>query len=109
MAVGGKMIYIKIHITENGNMVAMCDSTLIDKTLKEGELEINIKDYSDFYKGELVSAEKAVTMLNPQKLYSANIIGAESIKAAIKGEIIHEDSVRMVNKVPYANSFKIKY
>ena len=103
------MIYIKIHNTENGNIVAMCDSSLIDKTLKEGELEINIKDYSDFYKGELVNTDKAVGMLNPKRLYSANIIGNESIDAAIKGEIIHRDSVRTVNKVPYANAFKIKY
>jgi hypothetical protein len=104
-----KMIYIKIHVTENGNIIAMCDELLIDKMLKEGDLEINIKDYSEFYKGQLVSHEKAVSMLNPQKLYSANIVGSESVKAAIEGEIIHKDSVRTVNKVPYANSFKIKY
>jgi uncharacterized protein len=103
------MIYIKVHDTENGHMVAMCDSTLIDKVLSEGEIEINIRDYSDFYKGQLVDLPKAVSMLKPESLYSANIIGKESVEAAIKGKIILKESVKKVNKVPYANAFKIKY
>ncbi len=103
------MIYIKIHNTENGNIIAMCDSSLIEKVLKKGELEINIRDYSDFYKGELVNTEKAVAMLKPKKLYSANIVGKESVDAAMKGEIIHKDSIRKVNSIPYAYAFRIKY
>jgi uncharacterized protein len=103
------MIYIKIHDSENGNIVAMCDHTLIDKVLKEGELEINLKDYSEFYKGQLVEIDKAVEMLNPAKLYSANVVGKESVKAAIAGEIIDKDGVKFVGKIPYANAFRIKY
>jgi hypothetical protein len=103
------MIYIKIHDTDNGSIIAMCDSSLIDKILKEGEIEINIKDYSEFYKGQLVNVEKAAGMLRPERLYSANILGKKSIEAAIKGKIIHKDSVRKINKIPYANAFKIKY
>ena len=77
--------------------------------LKEGELEINIKDYSDFYNGELVDMKKAAKMLNPKKLYSANIIGRESVDAAVLGGIINRDAIKTVNKVPYAHSFKVKY
>jgi uncharacterized protein len=103
------MIYIKIHHTDNGNMIGMCDSTLIDKVLSEGDIEINIRDYSDFYKGELVDKQKAVSMLDPRMLYSANIVGKEAVDVAVKAEILHKDGVKMVNKVPYANAFKIKY
>ena len=103
------MIYIKIHDNENGHVIGMCDSSLIDKVLTEGEIEINLRDYSDFYKGELVNIDKAVSMLDPKRLYSANVIGKESIDAAIKGEIIHKDSVKKVSKIPYAYAFKIKY
>lgn len=103
------MIYIKIHNSDNGDIIAMCDSTLIDKVLSEGDVEINIKDYSDFYRGQLVDVEKAKGMINPRRLYSANIIGKESVEAGIKAEIISKESVRKVEKVPYANAFKIKY
>jgi len=103
------MIYIKIYNTDNGNIVAMCDSTLIDKVLKEGEMEINLRDYSDFYKGELVDTKKAASMISPEKLHSANVIGKESVDAAIKGAIIHKDSVKKINSVPYAYAFRIKY
>lgn len=103
------MIYIKIHSTDNGNMIGMCDSSLIDKVLTEGDVEINIKDYADFYKGELVDSKKAVSMLDPKRVYTANIIGKESVEAAIKAEIILKESVRKVKKTPYANAFKIKY
>lgn len=101
------MIYIKIHPTENGDMVAMCDSILIDKVLSEGEVEINIKDYSDFYKGELVNAEKAKSMLNPKRIYSANIVGKESVEVAAEGKIILRESIMRVENVPYANAFKL--
>ncbi|MGI0100420.1 MAG: DUF424 domain-containing protein [Candidatus Micrarchaeaceae archaeon] len=103
------MIYIKIHDTENGDIVAMCDSDLIDKVLVDGELEINIKRYSDFYKGTLVDKEKASGMIRPERLYSASVIGKDSVDAAMKGNIIHIDSVKKVKGVPYANSFRIKY
>ncbi len=103
------MIYIRIHKTENGDMIGMCDSPLIDKVIVDGDLEINIRDYSDFYRGTLVSEKKAIEMIKPEKVYSASAIGKESVSAAIKGGIIHEDSVRHVDDVPYANSFRIKY
>jgi hypothetical protein len=103
------MIYIKVHSTDNGDIIAMCDSSLIDKVLKEGELEINIRDYSDFYKGELVTEQRASEILDPRRVYSANIIGKESIRVAIKKKILDKNSVRKVKDIPYANIFKIKY
>ncbi|MGD0728709.1 MAG: DUF424 family protein [Candidatus Micrarchaeaceae archaeon] len=103
------MIYIKIHNTDNGDIVAMCDSSLIDKVLAEGEVEINIKDYSEFYKGELVEAGKVPKMINLGHLFSANIVGKESVDAAIKCSIIDKNNVLKVNKIPYANAFRLKY
>ncbi|MDE1871749.1 MAG: DUF424 family protein [Candidatus Micrarchaeota archaeon] len=105
----GWIIYIKIHDTENGDMVAMCDSSLIDKVLTDGDVEINIKDYSDFYKEKLVDIEKASKMISPERLYSANIIGKESVEASIRSNIIDKDNVKYVGKVPYAHAFRIKY
>jgi uncharacterized protein len=103
------MIYIKIHNTDNGDIIAMCDSDLLGKVLKEGEFEINLKDYSDFYKGELANEEKAVKMLKPERLSSANIVGKESVSAAVKAMIIDKSSIKKVERIPYAYAFRIKY
>ena len=102
------MIYLKKHRTENGFIIAMCDSELIDKVLNEGVVEINIKDYSSFYKGDLVSGSKAKEQLDPREVYSANVIGDESVDVAIASSIIEKSNVKTVKKVPYAQAFKVK-
>ncbi|MDE1869042.1 MAG: DUF424 family protein [Candidatus Micrarchaeota archaeon] len=103
------MIYIKIHSTDNGPMLALCDSNLIEKILEEGELVINIKDYADFYKGDLIKAEELGKHIDSNEVYSANVIGKESVDAAVQNRIIDKAHVRAVNKVPYAHAFRIKY
>jgi hypothetical protein len=103
------MIYIKIHGSENGDIIAMCDSDLLGREIKEGEIEINLRDYSDFYKGELASGEKVVKMLKPERLLSANIVGRESVAVAVKAGVIDSASIKKVSKIPYAYAFRIKY
>lgn len=109
MPPGESMIYVKIHNSENGDIIAMCDSSLIDKIISDGELEINIRDYSDFYRGSLVDRKKALGMINPKRMNSANIIGKESVEVAVEGNIILEESIRLTGKIPYAHAFRIKY
>lgn len=103
------MIYIKIHGADNGNIIAMCDSDLLGRELREGGIEINLKDYSEFYKGELASKEKAAKMLKPEKLLSANVVGKESVAVAVKAGVIDSASVKKVSKIPYAYAFRINY
>lgn len=102
------MIYVRIHSTDNGNMVAMCDSELIDRILSEGDIEINLRDYSDFYKGQLTSGEEALSMIKKEEIHSANIVGEEAVKVALKKGIIEKSNVKKVSKVPYANAFRVK-
>ena len=102
------MIYLKKHTTESGFIIAMCDSDLIDRVLRDGTVEINIKDYSSFYKGELMSAGEARGHLDPKNVCSANIIGKESVDIAIGSSIIDKGSVKKAEKVPYAQAFRVK-
>ncbi len=102
------MIYLKLHPTDNGHMVAMCDSVLIDKVLTEGEIELNIKDYSEFYKGQLLSKDAVLEMVKKEDVYSANIVGKEAVKVALKKGIIEKGHVKKINKIPYANAFRVK-
>jgi hypothetical protein len=102
------MMYVKVHSTENGNILAMCDSPLIDKVLTEGDIEINIRDYADFYKGQLLSKDSAKSTISKVGISSANIIGEESIWVALERQIIEKKNVKTVMKVPYANAFSLK-
>jgi hypothetical protein len=102
------MIYLKLHATENGNMLAMCDSSLIDKVLSEGDVEINLRDYSEFYKGQLISEEGALGLVKREDIMSANIVGEEAVKVCLKKKIVDKANVKKVGKVPYASAFRVK-
>jgi hypothetical protein len=100
------MIYAKVHNTESGIIVALCDSALINEILKEGDIVINIKDYADFYKGNLVSQTDAENLLG-MKIDSANVVGRESINAALNKGLVDKKNILSIGGVPYANAYKI--
>lgn len=102
------MIYLKLHETENGAMVAMCDQSLIGKTLSEGDLFIDLRAYASFYKGELVSKEKAREIIDSKKIHSANIVGKESVDAAVALGILDRAAVLMVQDVPYGHAYSVE-
>ena len=102
------MIYLKLHDTDKGAIVAMCDEALIDKTLSEGDLFIDIKSYASFYKGELVSKQKAKEAIGTKPVYSANIMGKESVAVGIEMMIISEEAVLSAEGVPYAHAYAVE-
>ena len=104
-----EMIYFKSYTTEKGVMIAMCDKELIDSILTEGEVVIDVKSYSSFYKGDLLNPTTAKQKLDLHKesIYSANIVGKESVDIAIEKSIIVSDNVKQVSGVPYAQAYRI--
>lgn len=103
-----EMIYVKIHNTDKGAVLAMCDAELIDKVLSEGDVEINIRDYADFYKGDLMDEGDARSAISAEEVYSANVIGASAIGVAVEKSIVDESNVMRVGGVPYAQAFNVK-
>ncbi len=101
------MIFLKIHKSDNGDMVAMCDESLIGEVLSEGAIEINIRDYSEFYKGELVSKEGVADVIDANRVYTANVVGQEAVDAAIGCNVIDPESVKKVGDIPYAQAFRV--
>ncbi|MGC8648485.1 MAG: DUF424 family protein [Candidatus Micrarchaeia archaeon] len=103
------MIYVKRHVTPSGNILAMCDENQIGKVLKDGEIIINLKDYADFYKGELIkSASEKLQDIYAQDIYSANIVGEEAVELAIKSNIVSKENVKKASGVPYAHAYRIE-
>jgi hypothetical protein len=95
-----------MHETPNGNILAMCDEELIDKVIKEGTVIINIKDYSEFYKGELIG-EMELDNRYKQDIFSANIVGRKSVDLAVSNRIINKEHVKIVDGIPYAHAYRV--
>ncbi|MCL5440949.1 MAG: DUF424 family protein [Candidatus Marsarchaeota archaeon] len=99
------MIYLKLHETDNGAIIAMCDQDLIGRVLEDGDIVVNIRDYSSFYVGELI--DPAAVDLLGEKVYSVNAIGEESVSLAIRNGIVDEANVRTIGGIPFAQSYTV--
>ena len=83
----------------------MCDEDLIGRVLEEGELVLNIRDYSSFYAGEIINSSDAD--FEGEKICSVNAIGKESVALAIKKGIVDEEHVKTIDNVPCAQSYVV--
>ncbi len=99
------MIYIRIHHTDKGMMVAMCDEELIGQVFTEGAREINLKDYADFYKGELIREEEVLKRIDESSLYSANVVGKRAVKQVIKKGLASQKQVAKVSGVQFVQIY----
>ncbi len=97
------MLYIKMHISINKSILAVCDSELVGKKCSEEEKCLMISEY--FYKGELVDEEKAV--IEMRKADSLNIVGKKAVELAIKEGILSKENVFLIDDVPYALVFEL--
>ncbi len=84
------------------DVVAVCDNDLIGKFFDEGDLQLDVKE--GFYKGEDVSRERAIEIMQDMSNEDAtfNIVGEESVDAAIEAGIISEDGIKKIQGVPYS-------
>jgi len=84
------------------NLAVFCDENLIGKSFEEGEFKLYVKE--DFFKGESVSVERAKEIMKDMSKEDAtfNIVGEESVKAAIDSEIIKQEDIKKIQGVPYS-------
>ncbi len=84
------------------HVVAVCDSELLGKRFEEGDFQLHVKE--NFYGGEEMSEEKTIDFLRRMKMEDAtfNIVGGNSVAAALKAGIIEENSVGSVQGVQFA-------
>lgn len=96
-------MYLKKHGSENNLIVALCDEELLGKTLRQGNVVIEISE--GFYKGEKVSEKEMIEAL--ECALSANLFGEKVIECAIKCGFVDAECVIMINGVPHAQIFRI--
>jgi len=84
------------------DVVAACDSSILGKRFEEGKFQLDIKE--SFYKGEEVSREKAIEIMESMIKEDAtfNISGEEAVNAAIDAGVISKDAVGKIQGIPFA-------
>jgi hypothetical protein len=84
------------------NIVAICDEELLGKYFSEGKLQLEVK--KSFYYGEPYSEDEVILIMKKMFKEDAtfNIVGENSVNAAIKAGIIDESCVKRIQGIPFA-------
>ncbi|SFM61457.1 DUF424 domain-containing protein [Methanolobus profundi] len=96
-------MYLKIHRSGDNTIVALCDRELLGRTLKEGNISVTVSE--DFYKGDIVSEEKAIEVIS--KATNINIFGEKAVSCAVKCGAVDKSNVMIINEVAHAQIFRI--
>jgi len=92
---------IKIHRSYR-LVVAICDTNLLRKTFREGKKILEISE--NFFNGEEKSEEEIINLMKELIREDAtfNIVGENSVKAALKAGIISKEGIKKVSGIPFA-------
>jgi hypothetical protein len=98
-------MYLRIHQTQGGKVVAACDESLIGRVLDDGKVHMDLDRYRAFYVGGKAGAEEVKKALHG--FASANLVGKEAVKAALDAGVASQDDVMYINKTPYIQIYEI--
>ena len=92
---------VKIHESYR-KIVAVSDSDLVGQKFEEGNRQIDVRP--NFYRGEERTKKEVVKILKDMQKEDAtfNIVGEESVEAALEAGVISESGVIKINSIPIA-------
>ncbi|MDP6845644.1 MAG: DUF424 family protein [Candidatus Nanoarchaeia archaeon] len=91
------MFYYKLHKTDFGTMIAICDKELLGKTLKNKDLDFFVNPR--FY-GEEEINEKVLELI--VDVNDGNVVGNKIVGLLLKNKIIANDSIIKIGKIKHA-------
>jgi len=91
-------IRVKVHRRGGVVLVAACDSGLIGRRLKEGELRLEVRE--EFYGGDSGGEEMLLNRLSMATM--ANLVGEEVCRIAAEHDYIDPECVMTIEGVPHA-------
>jgi hypothetical protein len=97
------MITVRVHRHGRELVVAACDKELIGKTLREGQLKLDVSE--SFYEGEDADEDLLVNRLSLATV--ANLVGKKTVAIAAKHEFISEEGVILIAGVPHAQMVRM--
>ena len=95
--------YVNLKKVGRNVLLAICDSEILGKTLREGKIVFHVKD--EFYNGGKVSVEEAVNMIENSTI--VNMVGKCCVEKAIEKGYVHPDAVLNIEGVPHAQIIKL--
>ncbi len=97
------MIYIKVYRVQGEVLLAACDEELLGRTLREGELKLEVGER--FYGGELVEVDALGILLEEATI--ANLVGEKCVGKAIELGYVDSERVLWIEGVPHAQMAKM--
>ncbi len=92
------MFRMKIYRVRGEVLVAVCDSEIVGKTFREGDLKIEVKE--SFYGDKDVGEEEVKKALRMATI--ANITGKRAVELAIRMGIIDRENVLKIGECWHA-------
>ena len=96
-------VYMNLKKVGTNVLLSICDSEILGKTLCEGKIIFQVKE--DFYRGNRVDVEEAVSMIDNSTI--VNMIGKNVVKRAIEKGYVHPEAVLHIEGVPHAQILKL--
>src|SRR3989344_3592668 len=93
-----RMILVKIHKAEKRKIVSICDDNLIGKKFEDEDLQLDVSRH--FYKGEKMNEHEIFESIKGAD--SLNIVGEESVRFALKNNLVEEENIIRIKKIPQA-------
>ncbi len=83
-------------------IIIICDADLIGKKLEQGEFQLDLKE--NFFEGDETSKQEAIKIMKnmAQEDATFNIVGQESINAALEAGIINKEGIKTIQDIPFA-------
>ena len=96
------MMFLKVHRTPEGEIVAICDQELLNATLVHRAVEVHLSE--EFYGNTPASEERVRAALSTAT--NANLFGRRTVEIAIACGAVNRGCVVLVGGVPHAQVFR---
>ncbi len=97
------MILLSERETTEGLLVAACDADLLGETFEDGEISLTVTE--EFYGGDEVDPAAAVAAVRRADV--ANLVGIETVGAAVDAGVVDETTVLEVEDTLHAQVLRL--
>lgn len=82
-------------------MINICDIDLLGKEINKGDFVIDISE--DYFLQEKIDEEEAIILLKSSSVL--NLVGEKIVKLALKLKLAKENSVKVIENIPFLMVF----